>query len=177
MPTHRPGRTSLIAGACLAVLLGACTTISDPSPNGSPVGPDASQGAGSPGPTLVPTDVGASPRPSPPDQTDTEWGRIWDALPGTFPEYPGASPTETGEGPASAILDVGDVDPAGVASFYDSAFEFAGYATLSIDGPREDGSWEIESVGETTCRILTTITPLGGSTIVTILYRADCPFE
>lgn len=128
-------------------------------------------------PTPVPTDPGTTARPSPPTQTDTEWGRIWDALPEAFPRYPGANPTETGEGPASAILDVGDAEPAGVATFYQSALEGATYSTLSMSGPREDGSWEIESAGEATCRTRTTIAPLGGSTIVTILFGAACPFE
>lgn len=128
-------------------------------------------------PTPVPTDPGTTARPSPPTQTDTDWGRIWDALPEAFPRYPGANPTETGEGPASAILDVGDAEPAEVATFYQSALEGAAYSTLSMSGPREDGSWEIESVGEATCRTRTTIAPLGGSTIVTILFGAACPFE
>jgi hypothetical protein len=180
MPTHRFARTGLLAGACLAVLavlLSACTTISDPSPTASPAGPEPTLATGSAGPTAVPTDVGATPPPSLPSQSDTEWARIWDALPEAFPEYPGASPAETGEGPASAILDVGDTDPAVVAAYYVSALEFAGYHTLSGSEPREDGSIEVEWAGETTCRILITITPMGGTTFVTILYRADCPFE
>jgi hypothetical protein len=104
-------------------------------------------------------------------------GRIWDALPELFPEFAGADPTETGEGPASAVLDVGDTDPAEVAAFYVGALEAAGYSTLARSDPREDGSIEAEWAGDTTCRVRATITPLGGTTIVTILYGADCPFE
>ena len=38
-------------------------------------------------------------------QTDTEWGRIWDTLPSTFPQIPGAHPAEeAATGPASATL-------------------------------------------------------------------------
>jgi hypothetical protein len=116
-------------------------------------------------------------RPSPPSQTDTVWGRIWDALPETFPAFPGAGPTEIGDGPTSASLDVGDAAPAEVAAFYESALVRAGYATLTNSGPREDGSWEIESTGPSACRVRTTVTPLGGTTVVEILYGADCPFE
>lgn len=163
-------------GLAVALALGACTAGSTGSAGVSSPEP-ASPSPTIVGPTDVPTDPGASPAATLPGQSDTAWGRIWDAVPATFPTYPGQRPTETGEGPASAVLDVGDADPAEVASFYRSAFEFAGYATLASDGPREDGSFEIESTGETTCRILTTITPMGGSTIVTILYRSDCPFE
>lgn len=176
MRTDGSGRSSLVAGsipaAVLAVVLAACTTITDPSPTASPA--DAT---GSPRPSGVPTDVGATPEPSLPSQSETAFGTIWDGLPEAFPEFPGAGPAETGEGPASAILDVGDTDPAEVASFYVSALEFAGYHTLATSEPREDGSIEVEWAGETTCRILATITPLGGTTIVSILYRADCPFE
>lgn len=173
---RRPAVVAAALGLAVALVLGGCTTTSTGSAGVSspePPSPTATIG----GPTDVPTDPGASPVATPPGQTDTEWGRIWDAVPATFPTYPGQSPTETGEGPASAVLDVGDAEPAEVASFYRSAFEVAGYATLSSNGPREDGSFEIESTGETTCRILTTITPMGGLTVVTILYRADCPFD
>lgn len=162
----------------LGLLAGCATTNPAPSATASTRATASPAAVSSePGPTAVPTDPGATPRPSLPGQTDTDWGRIWDALPEAFPRYPGAGPTETGEGPASAILDVGDAEPTEVATFYQSALEGAGYSTLSLSGPREDGSREIETVGESNCRIRTTITPLGGTTIVTILYGADCPFE
>ena len=161
--------------ALVIVLLAGCgqnVTTPSPSPTGAP--PSATP---SDGPTAVPTDAGTSPEPSPPGQSDTDWGRIWDALPESFPEFAGASPAETGEGPASAVLDVGDTDPAEVAAYYVGALEAAGYSTLARSDPREDGSWEIESAGDSECRVRTTVTPLGGTTILEILYGADCPFE
>jgi len=173
----RPAR----AIASAAVLLLALAGCGSNGPTGTapvtptPAAPTATSTADAP--TPVPTDPGATPASSPPSQTETDWGRIWDGLPRAFPSYPGASPTETGAGPASAILDVGDIEPAEVASFYVSALEFAGYHTLARSDPREDGSIEVEWAGETTCRILATITPMGGTTIVSILYGADCPFE
>ncbi|HEY7591470.1 MAG TPA: hypothetical protein VH723_10785 [Candidatus Limnocylindrales bacterium] len=116
-----------------------------------------------------------APTGTPSTRTDTEWGRIWDGLPASFPRFPGAQPTETGDGPASAVLDVpGDV--ATVTEWYQSALEHAGYSTLSLSGPLEDGSMEIDSMGPILeCLVRTTIAPLGGETIVTILYGADCP--
>jgi hypothetical protein len=162
----------------IVVLAGCGSNVTTPGPSGGlPTATASGQPTASHEPTAVPTDVGATPQPSPPSQSDTDWGRIWDSLPAAFPQFPGASPTETGEGPASAILDVGDADPAEVAGYYVSALESAGYSTLARSGPREDGSIEVEWAGETTCRIRATITPLGGTTIVTILYGADCPFE
>lgn len=161
----------------LVAVLGGCgPNVKTPSPTA--VAPSSTPGATpSPGPTAIPTDAGTSPRPSVPGQTGTEWGRIWDALPEAFPAYPGAGPTETGEGPASAVLDVGDTEPAEVAAYYVAALEVAGYSTLARSDPREDGSIEIEWAGEASCRIRATVTPLGGTTIVAILYGADCPFE
>ena len=167
------GPAALLAVAI--VLLAGCgqnVTTPSPSPTGAP--PSATP---SDGPTAVPTDAGTSPEPTPPGQSDTDWGRIWDALPEWFPEFAGASPTETGEGPASAVLDVGATAPAEVATYYVGALEAAGYSTLARSDPREDGSIEAEWAGDTTCRVRATITPLGGTTIVTILYGADCPFE
>lgn len=161
----------LIAGlaACAPTVTPTASTGTGPTPSPSAVT--------SATPSPVPTDAGASPVATIPAQTDTDWGRIWDALPAGFPAFAGAGPTETGAGPASATLDVGATDPMEVATFYQSALEGAGYSTVSMNGPREDGSIEIESAGAGRCRIRTTVTPLGGTTIVTILYGADCPFE
>lgn len=107
--------------------------------------------------------------------TETDWGTIHDALPPGFPRYPGSTPTETGAGPASAVFDV-PADLSTVTTWFQGALEGAGFSTLSLSGPAEDGSMEIESVGLTTqCRVRTTVAPLGGSTIVTILYGAVCP--
>jgi hypothetical protein len=63
-----------------------------------------------------------------------------------------------------------------VATFYQAALVGVGFSAISMSGPREDGSWEIEAVGDAGCALRVTVTPLGGSTIVTILYGADCPF-
>ena len=170
-PAARP--TALLA--LVIVLLAGCgQNVTTPTPSATDAPPSATP---SDGPTAVPTDAGTSPEPTPPGQSDTDWGRIWDALPESFPEFAGASPAETGEGPASAVLDVGDTDPAEVAAYYVGALEAAGYSTLARSDPREDGSIEAEWAGDTTCRVRATITPLGGTTIVTILYGADCPFE
>jgi hypothetical protein len=107
--------------------------------------------------------------------TQTDWGTIRDALPPGFPRYPGSTPTETSGGAASAVFDV-PVDVTTVTTWFQGALEGAGFSTLSLSGPSEDGSMEIESVGPTTqCRVRTTVAPLGYSTIVTVLYGAACP--
>jgi hypothetical protein len=113
--------------------------------------------------------------PPPTGITETDWGTIRDALPPGFPRYPGSTPTETGAGAASAVFDV-PADVSTVTTWFQGALEGAGFSTLSLSGPAEDGSMEIESVGPTTqCRVRTTVAPLGSSTIVTVLYGAVCP--
>lgn len=165
-----------LLGAGLAVLLLIGCTTTDPTPSGDPTA-DPGIPSATPELTLIPTDPGTTPAPTPPGQTDTAWGRIWDGLPTGFPAFPGTKRTETGEGPASAILDAGAADPAEVASFYESALEGARYSTVSLAGPREDGSWEVESASDGGCGIQVTVTPRGSSTILTVLYGAACPFS
>jgi hypothetical protein len=117
---------------------------------------------------------GASLAP-PGGTTETEWGTIRDSLPPGFPRYPGSNPTETGAGPASGVFDA-PADVSTVTTWFQGALEGVGFSTLSLSGPAEDGSMEIESVGLTTqCRVRTRVAPLGGATIVTILYGAVCP--
>ena len=127
-----------------------------------------------PPPSAAPPASGPSAPPA--GTTETDWGTIHDALPPGFPRYPGSTPTETGGGPASAVFDV-PADVPTVTTWLQGALEGAGFSTLSLSGPAEDGSMEIESVGPATtqCRVRTTVAPLGGSTIVTILYGAVCP--
>ncbi len=160
----------------MASLLVACgSAVVTPSPAATAAQPTPTEA-----PTPVPSPTAGpaiTPAPTPPGQTDTAWGRIWDALPTGFPTYPGAHSAETGEGPASAILDAGAASAADVATFYQSALEGAGYSTVALSGPSEDGSWQVVSAGSSGCLLQTTVSPMGGSTFVTILFGADCPFE
>jgi hypothetical protein len=130
------------------------------------------------GPTPVPTVPGESASPSGPvSQTDTDWGRIWDALPAGFPVYPGSIPTETGLlGPASAEFAVG-ADPDSITTWLQASLEGAGYSTEALSGPLEDGSRVIESIADGGCRIETVVTPLSGTTHVTVRFGAACPFD
>ncbi|HET9344228.1 MAG TPA: hypothetical protein VFO05_00895 [Candidatus Limnocylindrales bacterium] len=167
----------LLLVASLAVA--ACGS-AQPSP--TPATPGAPTPAG-PSPTseLTPVPGGstaASPiLVSPPTQTDTEWGRIWDALPPAFPLPPDAVPTETREGPASASLAVGAAADT-TAGFMESALTAAGFSIESVEGPSEDGSYTLNAVGpDPGCQAQVRVVPLSGTTNVVVLYGAACPFE
>ena len=111
-------------------------------------------------------------------QTDTAWGRIWDALPASFPVYPGAIETEeAGAGePVSATFSTAAA-PDELAIWMQSQLELATYSTEALSGPLEDGSFVLDSVGDANCKVETTLAPAGDLTIITVRYGADCPFD
>jgi len=130
--------------------------------------------------TPVPSTVGQptpTPTPAPPSQTNTDWGRIWDAVPASFPRRPGSEPTETAEGPASAVLSV----PAGIAeaaNWYVTALRQAGYQVAGASGPLEDGSYVVDATGRpTACHVQVTVAKVGTLTVATIMYGTSCPFR
>ena len=152
-------------------------------------GPDAG-GSASPssapaktGPTTAPTPIlsaepvepGRSSAP-PASQTDTDWGRIWDDLPAGFPRYPGGTTADDATpSPVSAAYVVPGADAATIADWMQTTLETATYSTEALSGPLEDGSYVLDSVGETDCRIETRIVPLDEMTLVTVLYGSACP--
>ncbi len=181
--TPHPGHAGLLRVLVVVVLaasvIGGCSTLKGTiGPTAIPTTSTAPTPS-EPTATLtpVPTNPGSTTEPAPSGQTDTDWGRIWDGLPTGFPAFPGAHATEIGAGPASATLDAGSTEPAAVMNFYQTALQAAGWIIVGVSGPREDGSLELSVVDiHPACQLRATVTPLGGSTIVTILYGAGCPF-
>jgi hypothetical protein len=180
MPRRSRAVSPLLPALVLIGVVGiaACGSASSPTPSAST--PVASPSATAPVSPSLPTtrpSSGDEPSASPVvGQTQTEFGLIWDALPAGFPAYPGSQPTDTGDGPASGRFSV-PADVATVAPFLQAALEGAGYSTLDLSGPFEDGSMTIESVGPESldCRVQTTIAPAGDTTLVTVLFGAACP--
>lgn len=160
IPTRR-----LASVGVLCILLGAC----GPSPSPSP----------SPQPSALLTDAPPSTSPSgstAAGQSDSEWGRIWDAIPAGFPSFPGSFIADTtGPEPVSARYAVPDGDAEAIATWMQDALETATFSTEGMNGPFEDGGYVIDSVGEGDCRMQTRITPEGGTTFIDVLYGAGCP--
>lgn len=187
---RRPPRAAIVAPAvsALALVIGACGTSDRSVPSTVPTGSLGSAVAGSPtasatGPTptpaLTPVPGGPTPRPSdespgPISTTDTEWGVILDQLPVGFPVYPGSLEADAIDGPASGAFSVPASGPV-TTSWYQAALETAGFSTITLSGPLEDGQVVIDSEGARAgCRVQTTIRPLSGTTHVSILYAAAC---
>ena len=167
----RPRRPAvLFASLAVAIVLGACgPTTSTDAPSVAPSA-SASPGATEPTPSDPPTAANET------TQTDTSWGRIWDALPGGFPVYPGATIADdaTPE-PVSGAFAIPGGDPSAIATWMQAAMENATYSTEALSGPFEDGSVVLDSVGDGDCRMQTVVTPMGGLTLLTVKYGSACP--
>jgi hypothetical protein len=154
-------------GLAACLLLAACD-LGRPSSNPAITTPAsaAPSTAASEGPTAG---IGAG-------QTDTDWGRIWDGLPSVFPIYPGATPADDAPAEvASATFALNGAETRTVVLWMQTELERATYATEALNGPLEDGSVVLESIGTGDCRIQVTVAPLGGLTTVTVRYGAACP--
>jgi hypothetical protein len=121
----------------------------------------------------------AASLPTQAGQTDTEWGRIWDTLPSRFPTVNGATPgEETATGPATANLVVDGLDAKGITTLLETLLKQAGFTTVALSGPLENGGYVLEMNGTSPgCQLLVTAAPTGSLTTLTILYGASCPHD
>lgn len=168
---HRVPPLAVLALTALATLA-ACS----PGPTGAPSGSGASAPPIATGGATAPA-LG-SPAATPPGQTETAWGRIWDSVPPSFPAIPGAQPAEAGADPVSAAFDLpaaaGGV--ADIARTYVDALGAAGWSA-TLDGPLEDGSFVVDAArAGTLCQARVQAIPLGGIVRLAVLYGASCPF-
>ena len=194
MPRHaaRPTRITAALALGLALGLAACGgsgATPRPSPSASAIvapatlapsdTPPPSGGPTPPAPTKVPGGNDHTPAPSPGLLPDEAWGAAWDALPPGFPVPANATPADPGDpadGPVSGAF-VADGSPDDVVNAMQKALAAAGYSTEALSGPSEDGSLVLDSIGtDPACRVQTTVRPLGGTTMITVLYGAACPW-
>jgi hypothetical protein len=165
-----PKRRILALGLTASLVIAGCGSGSSSS------SPSASAPAvTSPSPSAATASGGTSTT----SQTATEWGRIWDTLPAGFPAIAGSTPSEeAANGPASATLTVNGNAAQAIATSMQSQLETMGYRTAGLQGPLEDGSYVLESLGAAKgCIVQVTAKPLGGVTTVTVMYGAVCPHE
>jgi hypothetical protein len=188
-PVTRSIRRGSLLGALLTVVLfaAACgssnTTPTSAASSAPPsVAPSPAPVVTSPPPaelTPVPGGETASPPGEPgstPTQTDTAWGRIWDAVPDSFPRPAGSTPADSIAGPVSAAFSVG-AGAQEATSAVKAGLDAAGYTT-DQSGPLEDGSFVLDSTGTRSgCLVQTTLAPQSGTTLMTVMYGAGCPFE
>lgn len=169
------GRMHRVPGLAILALvaLAACTPGPTAGPTSSvaasqPTASGSATGQASPGASAVTL----------PGQSDNSWGRIWNALPPSFPAIPGAEPVETTSEPFSASFDLppGAGDETDVAETFVDALDAAGWTT-TVDGPLEDGSYVVDGArAGTLCQARVQAIPLGGIVRLTVLYGAACPF-
>lgn len=163
-----------ILAIALVLLVAACGPTTQP--------PASIPTSASPAPSLTPVPGGsavasASPVAVTQTNTQTEVGRIWDALPPSFPRIAGAVPIETGAGPTSGTFAVG-TDVASAVATIRAGLTGLGY-NVDVGSPLEDGSVVLDAGGgeEPECRIEVRFTPLSGTTTMAVLYGAACPFS
>lgn len=155
----------------MAIVLAACGS-SGASPSVS-TAPAVSTAPSTPAATPA-SSVGSAA-----SQTDTDWGRIWDTLPSGFPSVPGATTgDETATGPASANLVVPGKDAKAVATGLQAALSQAGFTTIGLSGPLENGGYTLDMAGSRAgCHLQVNATPTGSLTTVVVLYGAGCPHD
>ena len=162
-----------ILASILAILVAGCgSAASTPKPVASPAGS---------APVLTPVPGGmASPvvgaSIAPPTTTDTEFGKIFDSLPPSFPRLPGQEPAATGAGPTSGSFAV-NMSVADARKIIEVSLVSAGW-TVTVGSPLEDGTVVLEARGATPgCKTEVRFTPVSGTVIMSVLYGASCPFS
>jgi len=175
-PRRRPAvpllPTLAIGLALLAAACGSSATVT-PKPSAS------ARPSSAPSPRLTAVPGGRS---SPgaatglPTTTETEFGTIRDALPGSFPKLPGQEPADAGAGPTSGSFAV-NMSAAAASQTIAMALKAQAW-TVDVGSPLEDGTVVLEAThAPAGCKTEVRFTPLSGTVIMSVLYGASCPFS
>lgn len=169
-----------LAAAAIVLVVAACTAAggSTDSPGVTTATSPASP-AGSPAASDAPTLATDGTLPTAPAATDvgttrTDWGEILDAVPDTFPVFPGATVADPPPAPASGIwLSKAPVDE--VATWYRDQLTAASFASVDLGDALEDGSRVIDVTGDLPeCKVQLAVRPVDGSTMITVFYGSGC---
>ena len=180
-----------LVAIALVALVAACTASPATSPAVSAVAPPAhtaspSVTAKSPKPSAKPSASAAAspsvsaPAPSQPDATpvgttQTPWGKILDTVPAEFPVFPDATVADPPSGHAVSGAWTTKAPVGEVATWYHDALLAANWAKVDDGGALEDGSHVLDVQGDLPeCKAQVTVKPLGGSTMITVLFGAGC---
>jgi hypothetical protein len=167
----------------LVSLVAACGSPAAPRPTASPASSAAASPshAATPRPTAPPssaasggTTIPPAPSPTAVGKTKTPWGVILDAVPDTFPLFPDATLADPlPEAVSGAWITKASVDE--VATWYHDAVLGAAFASADLGTALEDGSRVLDVQGDLPeCKVQFTFRPVGGSTMITVLYGAGC---
>jgi len=176
---HAPSAGSIALALTVVLAVAACGAVTGPSApdpaTSRPVGAATEAVATLPPPTAVPGGQTGDPEPVPTrtGTTQTAWGEILDAVPESFPLFPGADVIELGGEPVSTSFDA-PADASAVAAWYVDSLAGLGYA-VELSAALEDGTRVLDAAADLPeCRIQMTFRPESGSAIITVLYAAAC---
>jgi hypothetical protein len=168
-----PIRCLLLAGAAV-ILLAGCGSSGALEGASSAVTPSTAVAVSKPPESVAPTVAPSASTGA--TQSDTAWGRIWDSLPKTFPAVPGGTASEEGAtGAASAVYTFQGQSSKDVAALMQRLLSSAGYSTLGLTGPLENGGYVVDMAGQPPgCKVQAEVAPTGTFTTLSILYGATC---
>ena len=88
--------------------------------------------------------------------------------------YPGAAAVDPMDGPATHAWEA-VAPPDEVAGWYADTFEELGWSHIDLGSPLEDGTQVLDlGTDLPECRVQLTFRPLGGSTMIILMYGAGC---
>jgi len=175
-----------LVALALVALMAACTASPGTSPAASAVASPAHSAAPTtPAKTAKPSarptapadslPVPSKPAATPVGTTQTPWGKILDAVPTEFPLFPDATVTDPPSGSAVSGAWTAKASVREVATWYHDALLAANWAKVDDGGALEDGSHVLDVQGDLPeCKAQVSVKPLGGSTMVTVLFGAGC---
>ncbi len=166
-----------IVAAAAALALAACTAAATPAPTVPPTGAISTPVVATPEPASLGPAASLAPSASPVGTTSTDFGAIRDAVPPSFPLPPDLKPADLPDGAFSGTYTTPTASGA-VATAIAAGLEFVGWTAVTTSGPTEAGEVTIDAAGTGPgCRTRVTVGPLGGLTVVKVLYGATCPAE